>query len=470
MSDVGEQVARTSSQAMQALAKFLMKMFEYMQKKSADKTKYAQQIAMAKWIGEGNTAYTYQVQGPITGEMQDQLDKAGIPNMSIVTKKLGRVFLVKDCDLDRINEINRQILVARSDYYQEVGARELENAIANSEAVKNKELLKISDLSYAQMHCLRNKCNDISRGFMVGITRHPDEEIYDLVVTAPKVCEYDPEKTDFCEAALRASFSLAGPNMETKVNQITSDAAMDKKIAELKDADGSHFLVSEGNPSRYIQFDTDQSTNEFSFRFYEQQIGKDGQLHYELKQAMSSNDPDFNVELVRCTDRFKNKIILDDQTQLQQHLDGTLKQSTDREKKTKDQRKISDAETEFTDKINVMIKDRYFKDGNNEGLSTIKKFNLYRGEVSNIANALESEITPPGYEGKDMKELKDILGKAGISIADYRDAIDMLKDMDAITYTAEKQQYLDVIESQKKMDQVITKEGITPEDIKEARD
>lgn len=456
MADTAQKNMNNATKVMTAATQALINFMNSIAKILEDRGRYAPQREMARWIKNGGGILDYKIQGRgISGMLENELKKAEI----IYFKTSDGNLVIRNCDLEKINDINRKCLVARSNYYQEVGLDEFENAIADSD-IENKELFKVQGLSYVEMECLKRKCNDISRGFMVGVKKNEETGQYDVAVYGKKVCEYNPERTDFCEAGLAYAFSLYGPNQETKMQQILDDAEMDKTIAGLRDKEGMHYLVSDIDPSKYVMFSKDTSTGALEFEYCERRKNKEGKWETEIKQRLDTNDKDFDVELIRCTDQIKNKVLLDNDTDFTAFLNNSLEKTTDRLNKTKEQRAISNAESKFADKINVMIKNRHFKDSGNDELTSEQKFNLYRKEVKTIVENMKSGTTPFGYEEADMNELKDIFKDAGVDIRDYDQAISAFTDMNIETYIPEKKTREEVDKSAKRMDEFIRKDNL----------
>ena len=452
---------KTLTSANQQLINYL----ESIAKILEDRGKYAPQRELAKWIKQGGQLNSFTIQGRgINAMLKAELQKNDILYMD----ESGGKILIRDCDKDAVRELNRKCLIARSDYYQEIGLDEFENAVADTD-IKDKELLKVSGLSYMEMECLRRKCNDISRGFMLGTKKDPETGLYDCAVYGRKVCEYDPERTDFCEAGLAYALSLYGPNEDIKQKQLKNDIEMAQKIADLRNQDGVHYLVSEFNSNDYIMFSKDAETGAFEFQYGQRYKDKEGRWNTNILQRMDTNDPDFDVELIRCTDRIKNKVLLSNDDDFNAFLHESLDKQSERLTKTADQRAVSQAESKFADKINVMIKDRYFSEGKNADMSSKAKFDLYRRSVKDIAVALKTNTPLNGYKEEDMDELKNILKEANVNIREYDRAISAFTEMDAVSFTPERKTKEEVKASAEKMDAHIRKEDVRTDDDERER-
>lgn len=417
--------------------------------------------ALAKWIKEGNGIYTYDIQGRYMKDMvMAELERQKVPYVKDLTGKL----IVRDVDLEKVKEVNRQCLIAKGDYYQVVNSDELEDAIARTEKIRNKNVIEIKGLNGYEMENLKRKCNDISKGFMIGEHKNPDGS-YNAMLHSQKAYEMNPCRTDFCEAAVKHVMSLYGPNGVTKIHQLENDAAMAKKIAALKDDDRTQWLVSADDPSRYVEFYTekDESSGRAvakGFRYVEDRPDRRGKTHPEVLMDLKSTDPDYDVELIRATDRIMNKAIISDYESFEEHR-KTKERTVEPERleKTREQYAVSQAETTIADRMNSMIKtasfDEKYRDYPADG------FKSYRNEVFAIMDGLEKGQAVEPYRDEDMQALKETMDEAGISPADYRISIQKLMSMEVTEREAYAVSKEEVKESKEKTSQYITKTTTT---------
>lgn len=436
MAEVAEQTLKAGVKVTSATVDAMVRFLEAIAKMADDRAKTAAKREMAKWIKGGGGLVSKELQGSVRNEVLAQARLKGID--PIVNPRDGAL-IIRDCDEATIDQINREVLIKRSNYYQEVPAPELEDAVARSQK-GSKDMFRITGLDPLEAECLKRKCNDVSRGFMVGAEPvDPETGKCSLTLINSKVCEYNPKGTDFCEAALRAAFSQYGPNKDIKEKQIKNDMAMKDRIAELRVKDGTHWLVSEFNPNEYIEFNRNKETGKLSFEYKRRTLDKEsGKYVLQPEMMLDTDDPDFEVELARCTDRIKNKILLDDEAQFEKYTNGDLKETSDRLNKSKDQLAISRAEDKFTDKINLMVKDKYIERVKSSELTSQEKFETYRKGIKEIVSAMKDGEIPSGYKDEDVQELYDILEEGGTDINHYKDAIDHFSGLQVEMYKAEK--------------------------------
>ena len=157
--------------------------------------------------------------------------------------------------------------------------------------------------------------------------------------------------------------------------------------------------------------------------------GRDGQpvMKDVHMSTFDSKDPDYEVELIRATDRIKNKVIIDDPDTFNEHL-STLNRTVEPERMEKSyhQAQVAKGEKELTDKMNVMIKNSF----GDKRMSPQEAFRRYREDFINIMEHLKAGKVPDGFAEADMKDLQVIVDKREMNLNDYDLAISKYKAMD----------------------------------------
>lgn len=464
-SSVAEKQMNLTLRLIAAIADFVARAMEADAKKQINRDKYAGIRNLGKAIGEGRgTVYTIQGNG-LEAAVKQRLDEKGIFYLPSGNGDSG--ILIDRADRDAVAAVNRECLIAKSNYYQVVGKDEMEDAIARSPKIKDKGILEIKGLSFYEMECLKHKCNDISKGFTVGVQQQ-ENGTYNMVVRTGKVYEYDPERTDFCEAAARYAMSLYGPNFQVKVQQIQDDARTDVLIAGLKDDDKEHWLMSANRSDRYVHFipERDENGNITKHRFeyveLSKHIGKNGRPIWtpEVKNERDSNDQDYEVELLRATDRINDKVIIDDPVVFGEMMTSPEKVvDTDRKQKTFEQARTAEGERIIADKINVMIK--------NSGLIDMSKltpqqaFEKYRAEFAMILTAAKERKFLDGYDKKDVVDITHTAIEHNMDLGAYEEAMDRWNAMNIDEREAKRQRVKTVEASKEETDRQIRKENIS---------
>lgn len=445
MKDLSGTVAKSSidsyNRAARAFTSTFMRFLEVLAEYLEQHSKYSPYREMAKWIKSGKGVELYPVQGNVTKELAFELHKANIPYIDINN---NNAIIIKPNDLTAVQQLNRNVLVSKSCYYQDVDVKEMENVIARFDRIKNKELLKISCRNKEEMEVLKRKCNDISAGFMIGVDLLSEKkDNYDIVVHAAKVLRTKSERNDFCKAYLQMALSLYGPNSHVKLQQLQDDRIMDNKIALLKGTQEPAYLISTTDNRSYIEF------NQEGFKYYVQSKNENGDKEIYESASCSISDEHYEIELQRYKDRIFNKQILTSEKELGEHL-ATKKVniSSDRTRKTKEQFEISVMESLLADKINDMIdkkiiekeKERTFCLPNSKEL-----FDYYRNECMKIMEALrdydyDEIIVPNGYKESDMKVLLEEIEKRDIDFGEqYGYSMERMENVESISFKARPQ-------------------------------
>ena len=350
-------------------------------------------------------------------EFKRELAKHGIPFFA--TSEENKIIIGAD-QFDKIKELNRTLLVAKCNYFQEVDTVEMEDAIAKIEGIKDKEMLTFHGLSDYECEVFKNKCNAITKGFMVGIVPNPDNpERYDVTVHAADVLKSKPGaySIDVCRAYVESMFSLYGLNSLTKVNQIDADREINREIKALMDTGEVFYVVDAKNPGVFMEI------NANGLEFYTTVMDDDGKRHDNQVAHIAKNDPNYEYEMRKYLDSMKNKAILSSSEELSKHL-MTKAVNIDylRPDKTPEEEKISMAEDKITLGIDTMIKEK-FAERNFD--SCIDKFNAYQSEVKEIMNALIEDREPEGYPGGHdiFSEIRDTIKTSGMNIGVYANAL-----------------------------------------------
>lgn len=389
-------------------------------------SRYAPQREMAKWIKNDGQVVAYPIQGNCIDELRRSMTEKGIPYIDTLD---NTKIIIKAPDVEMVTELNKQVLAAKGNYFQEVDAQVMENAIAKSSAVKDKEILTVHGLDKYQCEVLKNKCNNITKGFMVGTVKE-DEEHYALSIHAPRTISRDPEKTDFCKAYAEMTFSLYGNNAELKVAQVDADERIDKQVASLKGCESSHFVIGVDDPTKYIEL------NSQGFEFHRIRM-IDGKLQNLQENFISKNSPDYEVELQKYMDTIYNKTVLDDEQKLFEHLDTKKRNfETSRPEKDEVQMKISAMEKNVIDTTDRMIKtgplaEKLFK------MSPREAFETYQKETMNIFYAVMEGHDLQGYGHEDFEAIKSYFKEAEIEPSEYSLTVDALKKYDIESHRAE---------------------------------
>ncbi len=409
--EANDKLVKYEISMIQEFFKLLAEKLKSLMKEAEFKDQHISQIQMCKFLAAGNFGIGYRVADNSYIELTKELQRRCIPFLSMPNMRL---LYIKEDDLAKIKEIHRDVHILKSNYYQMVEADELEAVVARSN-VKDKQLLTIKGLNKYEMEVLKNKCNDITKGFMIGVKERVDQNgnlAYDVTVRTSKIYSEDYNETDFVEAYMRAQFSLYGPNMFTKMKQVDADEKMDQRIASFKKDPNKHYVASVDSTNTFLEF------NKYGLSYYSR--SKDG--GYVLNNQIFSDDVNYESELQRYLDTLPNKVIFDNDKDLRTHL-STFKRNFNPERPEKSviEEKFSLVSKDICDQIDKMIKTR-IKTDNIQFDSPDKLFTYYQTEAANIMQAFIAQKILPGYETKDFAEMFDYGMQQGVSFNEF-DAI-----------------------------------------------
>ncbi len=416
-----------SMQYMRALAETVAKVLDMLKDAIDQDIRYKDKVWMLKNMKQ---CEMYPVKGKCLNELKTDLDKKGIPYIDFNTGR-NELYIKRD-NLEEVQDINKQILITRTNYYQEVPGDDLERAIAKSPAVKDKDILSLHNLNKYQCEVLKNKCNDITKGFMVGVNK--DDEISSTIsVHAPWTISDDLDKTDFCKAYLEMAFSLHGPNAVLKMQQVDADEKLDKEVESLKGCKDTHYVIGVDDPTKYIEL------NANGFEMHRLRI-ENGEIKNSQVTTVDKDSPDYEKELQKCMDSIYNKAVIDNEETLQKHINIKERNvETNRPEKNKEQKILSRMETDLSSQINKMIKTgpkaEMLKECAKTGFAN-EAFELYQQEAKKILTAVIDKTPLIGYEDKDVKKMEQLFKDAKADPSDYKSVLGALQGYDVEQHRA----------------------------------
>ena len=394
------------------------------------------QKEIARYIRNGGELYSYSIQGDKVGgtieELKNSLDREGIPYVELDNQP--ERILIRPEDRERIREVNREVLVAKSNYYQEVEASKLERAIYSAPFIKEKNILTIHSLNKYEAEVLKNKCNDISKGFMVGTEKNADGTVNISVHTQHLHHDSNDKRKDFCRAFVETQLSLYGPNNLIKRNQIDLDAEIDKQVASLKGTNVTHYIISAYDKKGYIEI------NEDRFEFHRRRPGPNGTMQDTIMESCPIDDPDYEMELQRAMDRIYDKVVINDPDLLARHLSTKDKiVQTDRPRRTVKQNATSVAEHMTARQIDRMIKAKFDSDPAISALSPDEYFELYTNEAARILDAAIKDEPCEGYDHARVHAITGIFETYETDIKSYTSVVSQIKSKEHEVHTAKVQ-------------------------------
>lgn len=431
--DVMKQSASVFKEFMEALLAFFDKRAEF-----------ASARALARWIREGNGISMYTVRGDCREDVINALRKNGIPYQAQKGDTGSVVIMIRNKDTEQCADINQKILMAKSRYYQAVQMDKLEDAINDYDGFTHaeKKIVRLSGLNEDIANVIRNKSNDITRGFMVGFTQPDENGKCDVAVHSKLAMVRNEDKHDFCRAILAASLSLYGPNKDLKEKQLKADDKIRNDLARVSDEgnDTSYenvYVCGASDHNRFIEI-TDSD-----FQYYEMVKDENGNgRHEEMKFRCSKGDPNYNMELLKYCDVIQDKVIVKSMSELNAFMERRKSLISDRPEKDERQQIISDTESQLTTAIDRIVQRKTNRSQmSNKELqdpdTLVKRMKEYFAEVENVMAGLKNGTVPDGYLKEDMDYLNSIMTAGEVNIDDYQKSAEFMKSLDIDVHQAQ---------------------------------
>lgn len=355
-----------------------------------------------------------------------ELSKAGIDY------RLGKegTVLINHKDLERVRDIEEELLVSYSKSVMVVDEQKLENALVHSKDVSDKRVLTLN-LDQNEFQVLANKCNHLPQGFAIGKGEKNEkgERAFSLRESAV-FTPYDPKEPkqyknkDFCYAFLEAELSLFGPNEEIKAAQLEFDRQVDHTIKDLKDKDTVAYVVSASDNSKYIKLE------EKGAKIYNR--GEDGEWSFK---EISTSDPRYDTLVKQATVNLYNRTVIYDDKELERHLDPDQDNvRAGRPRLTPEQAEAGKCSDEIAAKLDrivkVHMKEVDFYDNNTKNAEVL--FHKYKEECAKVLDVAldEKAETPKGYKEEDIETIRRSFKEHNIDPQTYKRVGEMMREQD----------------------------------------
>lgn len=410
----------------------------------AEHGKNKAQKMMAEYIKDGGMPDPYSVQGDhiegVQEELISRLDDEGIPYVAVTGSNVH--LLIRPEDRERVKEINKDILVEKGNYFQEVDADFLEDRVARAPENKvpddRKKVTTIHGLSAYEYETLKNKCGNIGYGFTVGKTEN-EGGTYSLSVHAKqsRILNLMNDKNDLCRAYVSMKMSLYGPNHDIKIRQLDADRKFTEDLKEAAGAEDTVYIASESSRRHYIEI------NSQGFEYHELKDSRDKEGNRIIMDKVSlhgsRDDPDFETELEQATGRMNDKVLVRDYATMHEHIMSNKQVlHTDRPAKTKEEAVTARCGQLVTNEIDALIKDR-FRGEEEKGRvfdSPEETIKSYAVEFSQVLKGVVEGHRVAGYSEEDIGEIRRVLEQNGISPLGYKRVTEELTNVTAETHRA----------------------------------
>lgn len=425
--DTAEQDYRSMMNLSKQFLKVIKDMLDSFMDLLMNRSRFAAQIAFAKAIKNGEVV-SYKVYGDVMDGMIERLKEANIAFEPLIN---NNSILVRMKDVEKIKAINRELNIAAGNYYQVVDALEMENAYAIN-CPNNCEMFELSNLNYLEKEIMVQKMNDISEGYMVGVRQNSDDS-FNLVVHSPKVYSPNLETKDFCKTYLEAMVGLYGGAGDVKKDRVDYDLSFYNKVNDILNNDCCSYIVDVQNTGKYIEID------DRGFSLYKSTIAENENHELSIVTdkifGIDKDDINFDGELRRVLDTFRNKTILTSHDELFKHISNPNQNfDCDRPTYTATERLIHMNERNIISLIDESIK----KKMSDKSFDPYSAFDYYRGEMKEIFNCISKGVDVKGYDEEFNTKLKGYLKASEVDVKVYKKIVDKETNLHSSMHKAKK--------------------------------
>lgn len=394
-------------------AKFLEALAKYLEAQN----EVAGAQIMSKWIKDNKGVSAYRARADCVEMMSKELSARAVPYVRMRQPDGSDYYLIRSCDNERVKQINKDVLTIKGNYYQQVSAAELEQALANAVELpeQDRQIASIDGLTNIQAEVLKGKCSNMGEGFTIAIEKLEDGTNR-LSCQSSKVVTPNMQREDMGKAFNEMAFSLYGPNAKIREAQAKADIQFNQDVFNYDVVNGDGFILGADNTNCFIVI------NEHGFDFKKVTV-RDGMMNEDAIDHVDASMPDYKEQLQSYMCKLQNKVFTYDRAAVDKHFQtkGVSTQSK-RPVKNELEQQISDGESALAEKIDEMIKnsEKYKLHVNDPAP---KQFNLYQDETVKIMAALSKNKQPDEYSKEQFDELGSICRKYNLNIEDYKDAV-----------------------------------------------
>lgn len=443
MASAAEQTSKQLVDLIKKMVEALERHLKDLAQQKAASESYAYASIIDKYVQDGGQIKGYFLSDDklYNKHLAQELRKKDMPFIEYNVN--GRTVLaIRDCDAEEFAKVQEQTKINEQRYFQMVGKEEMAATFEGSQRIpeKDKKFLTIDGMDKTMAQMLANKCNDITKGFMVGINKN--EKSTDLMVHAKRTIVLGKPQgknvysQDFCRAYLAAAFSGYGPNREKNMEQLKIDENLNKKIKEF-DGPGEMWITGQDDVDTVIKV-TEQG---FERMLVEPGFDEDGKsvTTYKIVEKHDFDEENYIKNLDVALAGIFDEVILTSKDETDKHISGVEKQHSERPQKTKDERKRSFNETVVCDKADYLIKEALEKTPFFKERDPVAQFDEYRRMAHQLFEGILVNNRPVWIETQKFEEFKTVLKERDFDVKEYMEGIDHSMDGQAIESKSAKQ-------------------------------
>lgn len=443
MASAGEQ---TNKAIMDLLKKMVEAMERHMkdvaQQKAASK-QYAFACAIDKYINEGGQVKGYFLNDDklFNKHFKEELKANELPFIEYSINGQS-IIAIRDCDEEKYKQIESMTQKNEQRYFQIVDKKDMAETFEASQRIpdKDKRFLTMDNVDKTMAQMIANKCNDITKGFMVGAVEHGDTT--DLMVHAKRTIVLGTPQTDkvysqdFCRAYLAAAFSGYGPNREKNIEQLKVDEELNKKIKDFK-GPGEMWITGQDDTDTIIHV-TEKGFDRIAVKPALDQ-NNEQTFVYEIQERHNALEENYREKLDVALAGIFDEVIVPDQASIDRHILGVEKQHSERPQKNMDERRRSYEETLVCNRADYLIKETLAKTPFFKDRDPVEQFDEYRKMAHQLFEGILVNNKPVWIETQKFEEFKMFLNEHHFDVQKYMEGIDHSMDEQTIESKSAKQ-------------------------------
>lgn len=436
MDQVGESVQQQMNRIYQAVLKELQNLFDYFSK--LFEKKFDAQQEMLKYLKKNGRSSLYDIPPSLLPEVRAELNARKIPYIPLESVNKDKTqLIIRFPDEKIVDEITRKILIARGNYFQEVNNVEFENVMATSPNVSNRNIITVHGLTPYQADELKNKCNNISKGFMIGVEERDDGKV-DISCSENHL--YSKDRKDFCRAYVQEMIAMNGPLVQMKLEMRDANLRVEDEIGKLAHDEGTQYVVSSSRANRmtYIEL------NKTGFEVHEchQDPDDPSKIINEQTRTVLKTEKNYDLELQRETDKIWGKVIVNDGEELFKYLqnDKETAEHIKEQYPSFDETtwRKAEAQIKLVNQIDKMVKKKL---GDMEEKTPEEKFEAYKSEYVTVLSyhmgISDRKEKLEGYSKEDMNDLERIYEEnQDLNPDEYQLALEVIKNSELECHAA----------------------------------
>lgn len=333
-------------------------------------------------------------------------------------------------DFKKIAMMEDIVLKARTNFYMETDEASLEDAVARVHEKNPKlgdVLFTIKDLDIYESEALMNKCNNIGKGFTVGVSRYEDEN-GDITEnkTIPAAALYKKNGNDFCRAIFFMNTSLYGANERIKKEQMDYDFEIQRQLSNLEELP---------EPCEYIVASAEHPDTEYL------KISKSGfsYTHNGTTEVISDSyptgekNPNYASMLQKCLSQVFDKRSFTSVSSFRKYIEDEEWKNI-RPEGDEDCVKKERAQKNVATKLDAIARSRIDM---NKDISPESRYMEYLRELEKLVKAIK-EKDPSEYDKEKFEEIEEKLSYAGIDISVFDKPLEKMLEKGVTTRNAMK--------------------------------